>query len=284
MLAIFFSLRSGTCCLQSYILYTLRQFLVASPSILQIFRDNGVWETLFSPSFFYHGLKDPAPPKPSLSAQASRGDPPYRQSIPNMGTSQLSFSSRPSSASSLLLNEKDTTPSSPAASGRLSWRSSSTPSSSASSESKNLVQSSRRGAHMPMSDRSLDFSLPLPPRPGDSTQTRSGSSRRRGHTSTSSTSNSTPSVSAIPTNTRTQREKVASQPALPSSLPLAIESSQLTELPSTREAESLRLEVVSLLEAAATQDHAEDNKVCLVLVISWFGKVLLDSYLCLFSA
>lgn len=39
--------------LQHYILYAFRKILVSSPALLEIFREEGIWDLIFSENFFY---------------------------------------------------------------------------------------------------------------------------------------------------------------------------------------------------------------------------------------
>lgn len=48
-----FFCRIFVCTLQHYVLYAFRKVLVSSPALLDIFRGEGVWELIFSETFFY---------------------------------------------------------------------------------------------------------------------------------------------------------------------------------------------------------------------------------------
>lgn len=43
--------------LQHYVLYVFKKMLEISPSVLQLFREHGVWTVMFTEYFFYFGLE-----------------------------------------------------------------------------------------------------------------------------------------------------------------------------------------------------------------------------------
>jgi hypothetical protein len=59
--------------LQHYTLYVLKKFLEVSPTALQLFREDRVWDVMFSEYFFYLGLGDCKNMIPSRNEEAMVG-------------------------------------------------------------------------------------------------------------------------------------------------------------------------------------------------------------------
>lgn len=59
--------------LQHHVLFVLRKVLILSPSQLDVFRSEGVWDFIFSENFFYFG---------SVSAECAAGYNSYSEILP----------------------------------------------------------------------------------------------------------------------------------------------------------------------------------------------------------
>ncbi|XP_077215298.1 binding protein isoform X2 [Tasmannia lanceolata] len=68
--------------LQQYILYAFRKVLISSPALLEVFRDEGIWELTFSENFFYFGptLEEFSGDISTYTGVAPKGDEPFASS------------------------------------------------------------------------------------------------------------------------------------------------------------------------------------------------------------
>lgn len=75
--------RMFACTMQRYVLFAFQKVLVSSPSLVDVFRAEGVWDFIFSESFFYF---DPTPAELSGNDFAESG-------VPLVDTDEASFGS-----------------------------------------------------------------------------------------------------------------------------------------------------------------------------------------------